>query len=363
MTTLFILSLFKQGYKIKISTLFHLLKGKRTISVLMNGFLYENLIFFQLFPELTEEEFQATLQKLVAEGFLSLQQENLEAVITEKGRDCIQKHSLQAKKESQWLNSYRYGKIDNKIWRLIQFFVQVTSNLSYQNNTYSPLESSPYYQWKMKQLLKNNDRNTIGNRVREELLLVFDQLSNEESQFFALQFSGYRWNGKAEQQVVDLYPAFKSELVRRNACHHFFRVIESTDKVVMLKKVVLDEVEAANNQSMLKTKKLLLSGNSSEKICEIRQMKQSTINDHLLELAIQNPMYSFEQLLSIQHIHFFKALPAACQEWSYTSVKEELPDLDYFSYRMAQILTLHKERGNRYGFKKNTKSGIRVFEL
>lgn len=346
MTTLFILSLFKQGYKIKISTLVHLLKGKRTISVLMNGFLYENLVFFQLFPELTDKEFQTLLQQSVAKGFLRFQQENSEAVITEKGRAYLQKHALQVGKESQWLDSYRYGKVDNKIWRLIQFFVQVTSHLSYQNSAYSPLECSPYYQWKMKQLLKNNDRKTIGNKVREELLLVFDQLSDEESQFFALQFSGYHWNGKAEQQVVDLYPAFKSELVRKNACHHFFRIIESTDKTSMLKKIVLDEVEAANNQSMLQTKKLLFSGKSSKKISEIRQIKQHTVNDHILELAIQNPTYSFEQLLSARHINYFKTLPAACHEWNYGLIKQKQSDLDYFSYRMAQILTVHKERGN-----------------
>lgn len=36
--TFFILTLFKAGYKLRTSTLYHLLVGKRTSSVLLHGF-------------------------------------------------------------------------------------------------------------------------------------------------------------------------------------------------------------------------------------------------------------------------------------------------------------------------------------
>ena len=42
MEATFILALLSHGYKVRASTLYHLLKGKRTSSVLIYGFLYDS---------------------------------------------------------------------------------------------------------------------------------------------------------------------------------------------------------------------------------------------------------------------------------------------------------------------------------
>lgn len=54
----FILSLFQYGYKARILTIFHLLKGQRTSSVLLYEFLFDNLCFFGSDPNLLEKEYE-----------------------------------------------------------------------------------------------------------------------------------------------------------------------------------------------------------------------------------------------------------------------------------------------------------------
>ena len=47
----FILSLFSSGHKLRISSLYQLLVGKRTTSVLIYGFTHELLFIHNSFPE------------------------------------------------------------------------------------------------------------------------------------------------------------------------------------------------------------------------------------------------------------------------------------------------------------------------
>ncbi len=51
----FILSLFSSGHKLRISSLYQLLVGKRTTSVLIYGFTHELLFIHNSFPELKQD--------------------------------------------------------------------------------------------------------------------------------------------------------------------------------------------------------------------------------------------------------------------------------------------------------------------
>ena len=342
MKTLFILSLFRQGDKIKISTLYHLLKGKRTISVLMSAFLHGNLPVFQLFPGVTEKEYQECLDALIFAGFLVLDEEGEWGQITRKGQEYLTAQRAPDDPSSRWLDNYRYGKTDKEMWRQIQFLVQVVSQLSYRNASYVPLESSPLYQWRIKQLLKQVGKEGLGQRLRDELQSVLGHLSDQESQFLGQQLSGYQWNGKTEQQLIQQLPQFSSVLVLKSCYHHFFKVIEDS-AAPLLSTIVSQELHRSNNRSMLQTKKLWLSGMPPERIAEVRKMRRNTVNDHLLELAIQEKEHPCDGLLAQEQLDYLKQLRTPPQEWQYRQLKERLPTLDYFNFRLAQILTIHNE--------------------
>lgn len=344
MKTLFILSLFKQGYKVKVSTLYHLLKGKRTVSVLMSGFLFDNFFCFQLFPELREEAFYQILQQLIKDGCLDFYEESLEARLTDKGRQRLQKNSLHIDSYTNHLNGYKYGKTEMEMWRILQFLVQVTSHLSYQNNRYIPLEASPKYQLKIKKLLTEIDRKNVGSLMKNEWSLIFDRLSEEESSFLVQQFSGYQWNGKAEQQLLPDFSAFQKAVYRKNIYHHLFSCIEELEENAVLKKAVGESIEKNKNQSMLRTRELWSEGHSPAEIAGIRRMKPSTVNDHFLELAMSERGYAFDQFIPSEQIRCFQEISLPCQEWRYAELRQQF-EVDYFSFRMYQIEQIKRERG------------------
>lgn len=345
MKTLFILSLFKQGDKIKVSTLFHLLRGKRTVSVLMNGFLFDNLAYFCLFPDIEEKLFYKQLQQLIKEELLTFSKETAEAQITTKGIECLFKNADTITYHTAHLNGYKYAKTEEEMWRLLQFLVQVTSHLSYRDKQYIPLEASPRYQWKVKALISKLNKEILGSNMKSEWSSVFSQLSEGEANFIAQQFSGYRLNGKAEQQLLSDTSDFKRVLYRKNVYHHLFSRIESLPDDAIIREALKEDLEKNQNQSMLRTRELWQSGRSLSEITQVRQMKPSTVNDHILELAISTDSVDFESLIPLDDKKRLEMLDAPCQTWRYAELRQQF-ELDYFSFRLYQIIQLKKERGN-----------------
>ena len=67
----FILALFSDTDKLRPSTLYQILIGKRTSSVLSYAFFYDRLGLFQALPQLNEREYQQTIADLIQQGMLS----------------------------------------------------------------------------------------------------------------------------------------------------------------------------------------------------------------------------------------------------------------------------------------------------
>lgn len=70
--TEFILSLFLSRNKLRVSSLFQLISGKRTTSVLIYSFLNDLLLVHGSFPTLKEEEFLAIITRLEQEKLIVL---------------------------------------------------------------------------------------------------------------------------------------------------------------------------------------------------------------------------------------------------------------------------------------------------
>jgi uncharacterized protein YpbB len=335
----FILTLFQHGYKVRTSTLYHLLKGKRTSSVLIYGFMYQNLRFFQLTPELTEAQFNKFVNTLLEDQLLNKDKDG-NVQLTVAGDELLKSQ----KNAHRWINNYRFGKTDEEIWRFLQFMVQVVSHLSYNNKQYVPLEQSPLYQGHLKKRLTSLPRAELIKKLKTDWYSVFSQLSKEEADYFAMQFSGYQQIGKAAFQLLDETIApFDRYLLKKERLHQLLFLIENLAETSFLKETIQPFLQKNENQSMNETKLLLKKHLSVEEIAWQRKMKKSTIQDHLIELALTEQIF-VDRYISAETYHYLDKLQAPCEQWIYRSLKKENDTLDYFEYRLYQIQKLRKER-------------------
>lgn len=338
MEPLFILALFAHGYKARTSTLYHLLRGKRTTSVLLYGFQFNTLHFFQLFPMLTEESFIRQIDWLTETGYLRTESTG-EVQLTAQGAQELINHPLPISA----INSYRFGKTDQQMWRMLQFSVQVVSQLAAHERHYIPIEHSFYYQKQLKHVINQFTRVELIQATKNEWTRLFETLSDHEADFLANQFSGNQLIGKTIAQLVP--PATSSvmqTLFVTNTLHKLLHAI-CDQPASLLKQFIEPFLQQNENQSLNQTRVYFHQGLSVEELAEKRQLKKATIQDHLLELAIAE-VFPFEHYLSEETEQTLLSLSSSPEEWVYREVKQKNTNLDYFQFRLMQIKQIKKKR-------------------
>lgn len=323
--TFFILTLFQTGYKIRTSTLYHLLVGKRTSSVLLHGFFYNNLIYLGALPTLKEAIFKKELQNLVAAAWITVNEGF--GQLTQQGREQLSEKNF----DLVGLNNLRYGRMREDSWQLILFAVQVLSYLSYSENDYLPIENRPFYLQQLKKWLTRSQPHLI-ECFQKELLAIFKQLPAEEADFLANQFSGHGFQGKTTFQLLPAKYQDEpwNQLYRQHAIDLFLAQVKKGELARLIS--TLDQQNL--NKSMLKTREFFLAGKTESDILTLRHLKQGTINDHFIEWALMDENFPFErfQLLDFSHLSIEQVIDQHYQEY----------DVPYLSFRLSQIYHLRK---------------------
>jgi uncharacterized protein YpbB len=166
----FILSLFSTEDKLKPSTLYQVLSGKRTSSVLTYAFFHNLLHLSGVCPQLTETVFYTIINQLKKEQQLI----EIDGLLT-----VSQEINCEAKKYLAGVDFFKFGRKEQEIWRSIQFLVQVASYLE-SDEKYIPLESSPFYTERVRQFVYRY-REVMKATVYQELVTVFTNLPKEKA--------------------------------------------------------------------------------------------------------------------------------------------------------------------------------------
>jgi uncharacterized protein YpbB len=331
----YILTLFSSGDKRRISTLYQVLTGKRTSSVLLYSFFEQLLPAHQSIPKLKKTDFEKMIQQL-AEQQLIKRTEN-EAVITEKGQNYLQKRKIYQ------VDFGRYGRTAETSWRLLKFSVQVISNLSIQQKEYVPIETSPFYTMKIKSWLATEDRDTLAERFYEEWHELFQQLPKEQADFLANQLTGRDQIGQLPYQLTAAdKDTFEVSLIQAEAVHALLAALETKTDFVLYD-LVKDVLRQNLNQSMLVTRQMVLAGETKEMILKKRQLKAGTLADHLIEWALFFSDFPYEKFISEQTILVLEKLKTPIKDWRYQEVSPS-GQLDYGEFRLYQIQHLKGER-------------------
>ncbi|WP_291292682.1 helix-turn-helix domain-containing protein [Enterococcus sp.] len=315
----FILALFHHSDKLRPSTVYQILSGKRTSSVLSYAFFYDRLGVFQAMPNLEEKEFTERVNALIAAKQLESDEDGyLQTTVSVPSKEAaICSH----------LNYFQFGRRGEQMWRLVQLLVQAAAFQDISNR-YVPVENTPMFTEPVRQLIRQHPQ--LKQDLFTELWQVFEQLPPAYADFLVGTLSGPEVIGQTFFQLLpeDYQKMPWRQLFSAAAIHCFLSVAKAQSPLLAagLKPFYQENL----NQSMLKTRRLFLSGQSIEEIMEQRQIKRGTVNDHLIEWAIIDEQFPYQAFAS-QY-----PFPPLAWKLPYQVLKQEVP-LDFLSIRINQI--------------------------
>lgn len=318
-----------------------LLEGHLTTSALFWGKAYGLLDFINT-PNF-ETELETAVLELQKEGALVAEEKGL--LLTANG--------LARRKVFQERHFYLtmpefFAKLTWQKWSdMLRLLVQVSSELSYQNEHYFVVTNDLQVQQLLKEWLKKYGKQTLLTETTDSLERFLATRDPLKAQIFCEQLTGHKLLGQTIPQLARKYRLEPSDIFYiwhdLSSCYANYLLKEEFKLAKLVFPFMQRQLLPLSSQT---TYELLRQGATLEQIANQRHLKLNTVKEHLLNIALLTPDFPFENFLSVQVKRelstFFKHLPVL--DWSFQAVKKAYPQLSFVEFRLYQIMRLEDER-------------------
>ncbi|WP_158598295.1 helix-turn-helix domain-containing protein [Falsibacillus albus] len=329
-----------------VYSIYHILKGKKSSQSIQDSHLYGLRSYFQLFPMIERKEFDQTMQEM---NDLALVEKTSEIHFraTSSGIEALEQYSNLLSEDSHVDGNLQDSML--VFWKRLTLLIQVMSHLIRRESHYYPIQRErELLQW-IKLFLKRNrnSREKIAYHTYEELKNLLNKQTFENPMVFILRLTGQGRIGLTMKQAAAQLQLEETEYYFRfmNVLHYFMKeILASPQEYPILASLIEDSIQPLPmTASTIETYYLLKQNHSIMDISAMRRLQPSTIEDHIIEIAINDPNFLIEPFVSRDESDHI--LMAAKQNGGLKlkPIKEAVPDASYFQIR----LVLAKCGGNR----------------
>lgn len=318
-----------------ISAAFHVLRGKRSGQTIQDIGLFQLHNYFGLLPKLP----RATFDEAV-----SLFSQNSWLIMQESGHYSMKKLGLQRAEQTPdfLFDGWHYRGNEHIFFARLSLIVQ---SLSYQSagiRSFSPISRDTNIQsWVRTFLLEHNyQEGYLQQQLLEECERVLSELSLSEAnkQLVLYRLSGYGLPGWTWQQLASerKEAVLDCQLAFIELLHVFLNEVHQTTDYPLLGKIAEElRVKALLTDSAQQTAHLYEQGYSLEQIMQIRKLKQSTIEDHLVELAMYEPNFSIGPFVSYKEAEKVWQASKQYQTKKLKILHEVVEGMSYFQLKLV----------------------------
>jgi uncharacterized protein YpbB len=325
---------------------YHILKGKKSGQAIQDAALFGYQGWFGLFPKWERAAFEADVDRLILSGQLVPAKKShiLSAEGTKELNVSIEKYRFNdraflAKTEGIALTQ----KELHQFWQRFQLLSQVISHYIGHTKHYHPMVSDFNIQgWVKRYWASIGEKKALAYEMKNDLINSLSLFEDELLPHLILdRLSGDRVTGRTFLQMSQTY-GIPEALI----CLYYFQAIgflynQVKDNPTSSLHFLIDEqsqVLSLLTHSTQKTYQLLQQGRSIEEVSKVRGLQVSTIEDHLIEIAIHVPAFDLSPYISNRIIEQVLEVSSQLQTRKLRSIKEELQDkVDYFQIRLALI--------------------------
>ncbi|WP_413380407.1 helix-turn-helix domain-containing protein [Alkalihalobacillus sp. 1P02AB] len=339
-----------QGQR-SVMGIYHILQGKKSAQTIQDVHIFKVQRFFGILSFLSKQQFETITTTLIKEGYI-IENDNQTMVVTKKGKEWIEREQ----KNSSFLSDYHgwtYYQIDRLFWlRLILFSQSLTSLKS--RSPFVPVVSDWAVQTFVKKRIISLKRplDNILQELYQELFAILQTCSNDQASLFVLQITsaekiGYTLNQAAEFLLID---SEEARLLHLASLHKILTVLtEQNDSIrfPLLASLIADQNQDNHlTSSTKKTKEWLEMGFTINEISKRRQLKVTTIQDHIVELAHIEERFSVQAFINEQNWNLINEAINETSSIKLKEIKRKLPDtIDYF---MIRLVLARREREHEF---------------
>ncbi|TWT07601.1 hypothetical protein FQV26_07240 [Planococcus sp. CPCC 101016] len=322
-----------------ISSPYHLIKGKKSGQTIQDIGYFGLYPYFGVLPKLDKKAYDQAVQRLFSQGYLMANEQVID--LSEK--------ALELNIRASSLNGWKYRGNENIFLSRLSLIVQTFSHISQQVKSFDPVVTDEEVQsWVKKYLSRIQFRDlAVAQAFKEELLttLTDTEISETHKMILMERLTGFGLSGLTWQQIAESknLSILDAQLMAVEALHGWMAAIERSKPQLLIGLMEGIIQQSSLTETAQRTEKLFDRGFSLEQIASLRQLKSSTIEDHFVELAMNDPYFNYTPFVNSDLYEAIIAESKRQKTKRLREIKEHLPEASYFQIRLA--LAIKEEQG------------------
>ncbi|TLS35622.1 helix-turn-helix domain-containing protein [Pseudalkalibacillus caeni] len=325
-----------------INGLYHLLQGKKSSQTIQDGKLFGVSFLFGTCKHINRKEFLETVTRLHNERFIIKKSEDT-FLVSEPGVK-IMEGILRKYPFPDHLDGWAYQSRADLFWKRLSLYVQSLSHLLKGDSNFLPVNREDNIQYWIKKNfpMEQNEREAWANNLYNEILSLLNDLTENESTLFTYRLSGFHRVGLTINQAAGRIGVDSdfANLLFKGILHYIMkRLQENEQKYPFLSVFVKDlEVLLPLTDSARKTFSMLGKNRTIKEIAGYRRLKESTIEDHIVEIAMNVPEFTIDSFVAPFEQEEILEISKQLRTKRLKPIKTALEDrLSYFQIRLVLV--------------------------
>ncbi len=328
-----------------IYSLYHLFQGKKSSQTIQDAHLYQLTPFFQTFSTVSREHIDGTVGNLVKAGLLAGCSKDRYCP-TDKGLKELGEFRLKETLPPKYLNGWKYHQLTNPFWERLSLLVQCCSNLVHGKKHFIPVQNKSETLTWVKMFIRNHRKSgDLAQNLYSELLDCLSAFEGDRA-ILILRLTGHQRIGLTTSQAAEelKLEKVKFQLEFLNILHYMIgTVLHHPDRFPLLKELVKDGRRTFPfTLSTEHTYRFIQQGYNQEQIAAIRGLKQSTIEDHIIEIAFHDHDFDISPYVDREKQKKIEMAIRQVSAKKLKDIRDLVKDSSYFEIRLVMA---RSERG------------------
>ncbi|WP_058307551.1 helix-turn-helix domain-containing protein [Gracilibacillus massiliensis] len=325
-----------------IYNIYHLLTAKKSTQTVQDSNIFGLTRYFGIYKVLTRAEFDRFISHLAKEELVEVSDDQT-ICLTERGSNLLK--ALHVKLSPYlFLDGIQYYDASYSFSSRLILFIQTLTHMHQKNPTFIPIIEDVKVQKFVKKVWKDQSVNSLLllEFIYHDLYKVLQAFPSVYSAIFVEHVTTFEKVGLSKEQLATKYNLSIHDvyLSIMNTIHYICQKIEKEEDFKFLANLYPDHLNnGVLSDSASKTLNFLNKGLVIDEIVTIRNLKENTIKDHIVEIAYMDIMIDWNQYITKQQYLMIKHVLDIAATKRLKDIKAQLPEsVTYFQIKLVMAL-------------------------
>lgn len=282
-----------------IAATYHILTGKRSIQTLQDVHLYALQSFYGTAKSLDKQAFDEEVKQMTRNSML-LETAPSVFKLSSQGENWLKLHSQEF--PLAYFNGMAFHETGNLFTKRLLLLVQTLTNSHKNYFSFIPVVDNQDAENWVRQFYQARrfQENKMLSQLYKELHHLLKRFSDREAGMFVDRLTGYKNYGMSSYQLAEKYSLTEIDvpLYLLAITHQLLTLLEEETKCRLLSYIFNDlrQTSLLTNSAAI-THRLFNQGNTISQIAAKRRLKENTIYDHVVEIALYDYNFPTERFM------------------------------------------------------------------